>query len=111
MLTSGTSGVIPWQQDIFVSERARDLRWVQNINLKSNDAIHVASALEAKCDEFITWDGIGNKRKSIMKAAPKIAQLGLEVLTPDNTKSIPEEYRQHTMDGLGETDSADKGAT
>lgn len=98
LLTSGRGGVTPWQTDVFVLERARDLRWKHNINLKPIDSVHVATALEAKCDEFITWDGLRTrKRQSIMKATTGLAKLGLHVLTPDNTRSIPDDYRQHDL--------------
>lgn len=99
MLTSGRSGVIPWQADIFVLERARDLRWKDGINLKPIDSIHVSTALEAKCHEFLTWDGKGTrKRQTIMRAKPKLSKLGLHVLLPDETRSIPSEYRQQRLD-------------
>lgn len=101
MLTSGRSGVVPWQADIFVLERARDLRWKDGINLKPMDSIHIASALEAGCDEFITWDGVGlRKRQSIMKATDKLKKLGLSVIAPDKTRSIPDEYRQQRIEEL-----------
>src|SRR5690606_20789210 len=92
MLTSGRGGVIPYQADYFVMERARDLRWKHSITLKPADSIHVATALEAGCDEFITWDGV-NKRASPVKAAPLLAKFGLSVITPDKV-SIPDDYRK-----------------
>lgn len=102
LLTSGTSGVTPWQIDIFVLERARDLRWQHGINLKPADSIHVATALEASCEEFITWDGLNSTRpKTLLKAAPAIAALGLKVLLPTDTQSIPSEYRQQRFSGAG----------
>src|ERR1700678_2684702 len=89
LLTSGTSGITPWQADIFVMERSRDLRWKHSVNLGALDGIHVATALEANCDELVTWDGLGGKHKSILKSAPAIGKLGCSVVIPTTTASIP----------------------
>ena len=56
---------------IFIAETARDLRWNHDINLKGVDAIHISSALEVRCDEFLTKD------IKILKQADKFAKLGL----------------------------------
>jgi hypothetical protein len=97
LLTSGTSGVLPWQADVFVLERARDLRWKHSINLSALDGIHVATAIESSCDELITWDGESSKRKSILKAAASIDRLGCRIVLPTSTTSIPDEYKQQTL--------------
>jgi hypothetical protein len=97
-LTSGASGVTPWQVDPFVLERARDLAWKHSVSLKPADSVHVATALEAGCDEFLTWDGLGGKRRSILKSAPEIHRLGLSVRAPSDTTCIPEAYRQQTFE-------------
>lgn len=94
LLTSGTSGLLPWQVDPFVLERARDLHWKHGLNLKPVDSVHVATALEAKCDEFLTWDGAGGKPRSILNASQAINQMGLTVCLPSDTKCIPEGYKQ-----------------
>lgn len=97
MLGSGRSGVTPVSADWFVSERARDLRWKHKIMLNPLDSLHAATALELKCDEMLTFDGVTGKRKSLLKAAPEIGKLGLSVLLPDKTLSIPDKYRQHKL--------------
>jgi hypothetical protein len=97
-LTSGTSGVLPWQVDPFVLERARDLHWKHGIKLNPADSVHVATALEAACDELLTWDGLGGKRRSIMKAAQDLGRMGLTVYAPSDTKCIPDDYRQQPLD-------------
>jgi hypothetical protein len=97
LLTSGKSGVLLLQSDIWVAERARDLRWKHGINLKCPDSIHVASAIEANCAEFITMDGVGGSKKSILKSANALAALSINALPPDQTKFIPDEFRQHNI--------------
>ncbi|HMN42934.1 MAG TPA: PIN domain-containing protein [Povalibacter sp.] len=94
ILTSGSGGVTPWQTDIFVLERARDLRWKYEMNLRPADALHVASAIDAQCDEFWTWDGVGKSAKSILNAKAAIARQGVAVVVPSDTQCIPSEYRQ-----------------
>jgi predicted nucleic acid-binding protein len=55
LLTSGK--VIKLVTDsVFVSERAQELRWTHDIRLRGADAHHLATAIEAGCDEFITFD-------------------------------------------------------
>lgn len=97
MLTSGKGGVLLVQPDLWVVERARDLRWKHDINLRSPDNIHVASAIESGCTEMLTLDGLSGKNKSILKAADKLKPLGIRVATPSNTLLIPAEFRQENM--------------
>jgi predicted nucleic acid-binding protein len=79
------------QDSVFVAERARDLRWKDNIRLSGMDAIHVASALEAGCTEFLTWDN-GIKKNRLAEKASALAALGLQVITPCNTRLLPPYY-------------------
>jgi predicted nucleic acid-binding protein len=79
------------QDSIFVCEQARQLRWKHNINLKGMDAIHVASAIEANCGEFLTWDnGIGSSRNALKTQA--LAIHGIRVITPSESLLIPPAY-------------------
>ncbi len=59
LLASGKSGFLLVQPTVSIAERARNLRWVHDLNLSGADAIHVASALAMGCDEFITTDSKG----------------------------------------------------
>lgn len=88
ILTSGAGGVTLWQTDIFVFENARDLKWKHNIKLRPADSIHVASAIDAQCDEFWTWD------EKILKAKQAIGNLGVSVVVPSDSKHIPQDYKQ-----------------
>ena len=72
-----------------IAERARDLEWDDDINLKGADAVHVATAIKTGCKEFFTMDGRGP-----LKNAGKIAALGLKVIRPADTALLPPEYRQ-----------------
>ena len=80
------------ESDVFICEDARDLIWDYDINLKGADAIHVASARSAKCEELLTTDrGILNREKAI-KAA-----IGIKVLHPSKTQLLPDNYRQDQL--------------
>lgn len=91
LLLSGRSGIelVPITQ--FIATRARDLRWISNINLKGADTIHVASAMQMKCAELWTRDG------RIWSNREKLAQLGLNVVTPYETRYLPDEFRSQPL--------------
>lgn len=72
-----------------IAERARDLEWEDDINLKGADAIHVATAIKTGCREFLTADDRGP-----IKNASKIATLKLRVIRPANSLLLPPEYLQ-----------------
>ncbi len=74
----------------FIATDARDLRWKHNISLRGADAIHVASALDRKCEEFITTDGQAKK----MVAKTTLAQMGLRVIRAAQTTCLPGKYLQ-----------------
>jgi len=86
-----TSGKVfsPAELTQMIAERARDLEWENDINLKGADAVHVATALKTGCREFFTSDGRGP-----LKNAEKLLALGLKVIRPAQTLLLPSEYRQ-----------------
>jgi predicted nucleic acid-binding protein len=84
------------QDTIFVAERARDLRWKDNIRLAGMDAIHVASALEARCTELLTFDTDMSKPKVAAKIA-FLSNLGISVISPSQTQLLPISYRQTSL--------------
>jgi hypothetical protein len=88
LLTSGKSGIAIVSLRQAIAVRARALRWLSGINLKGADTVHVATAIEMKCDELWTRDG------RIWKARDKIKQFSLDVVRPSGTKLLPEEYKQ-----------------
>ena len=77
-----------------IAERARDLEWEDEINLKGADAVHVATALKTGCKELFTTDARGP-----LKNAQKISALGLRVIRPADTTILPNEYRQDNLLG------------
>jgi len=81
VLTSGRIVRIK-ADDIFIAERARDLMWDYGIRVSGADALHVATALEAKCSEFITSDN------RILKWATEIEKLGLKVILASESKQL-----------------------
>lgn len=92
VLASGRSGFALVQTTVTIAEKARDLRWVHGLGLRGADAIHVASALALKCDEFITTD-----TKGLLKRAPELEKLNVRVCRPAETQLLPEEFRQESL--------------
>ena len=81
----------------FIATDARDLLWKHNIVLRGADAIHIASALDRKCEEFITMDEQAKK----MAAKATLAQLGLRVIRASETTCLPGKYLQLALPGAG----------
>jgi predicted nucleic acid-binding protein len=93
LLTSGIY-VRLVQDSLFIAEDARNLRWDYAINLSGLDAIHIASALAAGCEEFITTDGrIRNTQGKLFKAIEALGKLGLRVESASKTRCLPQKYR------------------
>ena len=92
LLTSGQY-VILVQPTPFVMTDARDLRWKHELTLRGADAVHIASALDRKCEEFITTDGQGKK----LQAKKKLQALGLRLICGRETTCLPDKYRQESM--------------
>jgi len=90
LLTSG-SFVKLQAVDFFIAERSRDLRWVDEVRgLRGADAIHVATALELGCDEFIT----SNRSKGPLQGdtPKKLNDLGLRVIQAPDTQVLSNDY-------------------
>ncbi len=83
------------QMTPFIATDARDLRWTKGIALKGADSIHVASALEMKCEEFLTSNG---RIKRLGAFDAKLARLGLTVRNGRDTICLPERYKQLKLD-------------
>jgi predicted nucleic acid-binding protein len=96
LLSSGTLVKLV-QDSIFVAEKARDLMWEHNLVLKGMDAIHVASALDADCKEFLTWDSDMASEKAAQKIAT-LKGLGMKVITPSQSAILPPQYAQSQLD-------------
>lgn len=79
----------------FIATDARDLRWRHGISLRGADAIHIASALDRECEEFITTDGQAKK----MAAKATLERLGLRVIRAAETKCLPAKYLQLGLPG------------
>lgn len=79
------------QASLFIGEDARDLRWKHGIALRDADSIHVASALDRKCEELLTTDG---RLLRLSSHVDKFAKLGLRVGAGRTTLCLPDRYRQ-----------------
>lgn len=80
------------QMTPFTAQDARDLRWVHNISgLRGPDSIHIASALEMKCEEFLSCNG---KLARVGAQSEPLSRLGLYVKRPQDTACLPAKYRQ-----------------
>lgn len=82
------------EPEYFLVQRGRDLAWEHGINLGAIDAVHVASALEIDCDEFLTYEF----RTKLQRAKEKIEALKLSVVRPSQTAHLPEHYRQESLE-------------
>jgi len=93
ILTSGQHLFLV-QDTVLIAERARNLRWNHKLAFRGADAMHVASALEMGCSEFITADD------KIISRAAELSCLGLRVVRARDTSFLPAEYRQGTLQGI-----------
>jgi len=75
----------------FVAQDARDLRWTHGIALKGADSIHVASALDRKCEEFLSSNG---RLARIGAQGGLLGRFGLYVKSGRDTACLPARYRQ-----------------
>ncbi|MGO9400763.1 MAG: type II toxin-antitoxin system VapC family toxin [Xanthobacteraceae bacterium] len=89
LLTSGQYVVLV-QPTPFIMADARDLRWVHSLTLRGADAVHIASALDRKCEEYITTDDQAKK----LAAKQKLSSMGLRVICGRETTCLPQKYRQ-----------------
>lgn len=97
LLTSGQY-VHLVQMTPFVCIDARNLRWVDGMTLKGADSIHVASALDRSCTEFLSLDG---RFERVEKQGSVLANRGMAVLPPSQGKCLPPKYLQGDMlDGI-----------
>jgi hypothetical protein len=91
ILASGRVMILS-QVTLAIAEKARDLEWIDGISLRGADAIHVASAIETKCQEFFTIDGRGP-----LKNATKIKSFGLSIIRPADTALLDPRYKQRKL--------------
>src|SRR3984893_5486601 len=89
LLMSGQYVVLV-QPTPFIMQDGRDLKWVHGISLRGADSVHVASALDRKCDEFITTDDQAKK----LIARKKLLAMGLRIICARETQCLPSKYRQ-----------------
>lgn len=94
LLTSGQY-VRLVQTTPFIAEDARDLRWKHGIALRGADAIHVASALDRRCEELLTTNG---RLSRLSGHETRLGQLGLVARAGRDTSCLPEKYRQLEFD-------------
>ena len=93
LLTSGQY-VHLVQPTPFICMDARNLRWVDQINLRGADGVHLASAIEMKCVEFLTMNGRFSRLDEYSGA---LSGKGVNVRTPSQTSSLPGRYLQKDM--------------
>lgn len=79
----------------FIGQDARDLRWARKIALRGADSVHVASALDRRCGEFLTSNGRFGR---IDKFSGQISILGLIVRRGRDTELLPQKYRQLNLE-------------
>jgi predicted nucleic acid-binding protein len=95
LLTSGQH-VTLWAPTPMTGRIVQDLRWKHGLVLRGADMLHVASAIEAKCVEFITTDEELQKPK-LAAAISKLQSIGISPIPGRKTKYLPDEYKQGDM--------------
>lgn len=88
----------------FIGEDARDLRWRHGIRLRGADAIHVATALDRKCEELLTTNG---RLQRLLSHEGALRNLGLRVGAGRTTTCLPDKYRQ--IEGFPENGKGKRG--
>jgi predicted nucleic acid-binding protein len=71
----------------------QEFRWTHDLSLRSVDAMHLASALEVGCLEFVTTD-VRLKKPKFLAANPVMGTLGLRLITAPKTATLPTSYTQ-----------------
>ena len=91
IILSGMAGITTIMPTSIIIERARQLNWDNNITLKPFDLLHVSSALELNCCEFITTDVNSiNRDDNILK----IKKLGLGIIKVTSSSFLPADHLQ-----------------
>lgn len=90
LLTSGQY-VHLVQTTPFICIDARNLRWIDRMALRGADSIHLASAIDRGCSEFLSFDG--RLDRSASYAEPFKAK-GILIKKPSDTAALPGRYYQ-----------------
>ena len=90
LLTSGQY-VHLVQTTPFICEDARNLRWIDQVALRGADSLHLASAINRNCSEFVTMD---SRFERIQEWNSKLSAKGIVASLPSTTKSLPDKYLQ-----------------
>jgi predicted nucleic acid-binding protein len=87
------------QMTPFIAQDARDLTWAHGIALRGADSIHVASAIDRKCEEFLTSNG---RLGRVGALNGPLQKFGLHCREGRLTECLPMKYRQQEL-GDGQT--------
>lgn len=82
----------------FIAQNARDLRWTKEIALRGADSVHVASALDRRCGEFLTSNGRFDR---VERHSGALSNHGMSVRRGRQTQMLPSKYRQLNLEGNG----------
>lgn len=96
ILLSGQSMITPIEPTSFLIVNARDINWDTKLTIsKPLDLLHLASAIELKCEEFITIDF-----RDFYKNKDKIKELyNIKIVTKEIESSlIPQEFKQGKLE-------------
>jgi len=78
--------------DHLIALKSRDIRWNNKINIRRGaDGVHVATAVNLKCNELWTIDGKIAKDDARKKI---FSQYGLAIINPSKTLCLPDEYKK-----------------
>ncbi|HEX5281813.1 MAG TPA: hypothetical protein VFW28_17165 [Micropepsaceae bacterium] len=84
------------------------MKWTHGMDLKPADSIHVASALEMKCEELLSSD---KRIRRLLSDAAALTKFGINVRNGRETQCLPAKYRQLEMGNGKDGKSGKSGKT
>jgi predicted nucleic acid-binding protein len=89
--------IVVYDLDQTLAERAREIVWDHGV--KPKDSIHVATAIDAKVDQFDTFDG------PLISLSGKLGHPPLVIGQPDVPETLFDQFEESEAEGLPDEDA------